>query len=223
MVNLDYLSSLIEKLRKEAIGEPRKIDEKQAYEYQDQSAKVVAVLKLVRAAHGISAMNLLCRAGLFIDFGAIARCVYDCTEEVYFLLKEFPKASGNVDKFVKSFFANTIDGYLSNETCPVPIKKIRSAAVRVLKGDQRTRTSMENVYKTFCGYVHANYSHIMEVYNGATYNFNLSGVPSVRERQMRMEHVELAANSVLHAAAFLSDTLGMTDFPLTLHEPEQSA
>jgi hypothetical protein len=223
MVNLDSLSSLVEKLRKEAIGEPRKIEEKQAYEYQDQSAKVVAVLKLVRAVHGVNAMNLLCCAGLFIDFGTIARCVHDCTEEVYFLLEEFPKTSGNVDKFVKSFFANTIDGFLSNQTPPVPTKKIRSAAVRVLKGDEGMRTRMENVYKAFCGYVHANYSHIMEVYNGSTYIFNLSGVPSITERQMRMEHVELAANSVLHAAAFISDTLGVTDFPLTLREPEQPA
>jgi hypothetical protein len=223
MMNLDYLSSLVEKLRKEAIGEPRKIEEKQAYEYQNQSAKVVAVLKLVRAAHGVNAMNLLCRAGLFIDFGAIVRCVYDCTEEVYFLLEEFPKASSNVDKFVKAFFANTIDGYLSNEIPPVPTKKIRSAAVRALKGDEGTRTRMENVYKAFCGYVHANYAHIMEVNNRGTYDFNLFGVPSIKERQMRMEHIELAANSVLHAAAFISDTLGVTEFPLTLREPEQSA
>jgi hypothetical protein len=222
-MNLDYLSSLVEKLRKEAIGEPRKIEEKQAYEYQDQSAKVVAVLKLVRAAHGINAMNLLCRAGLFIDFGAIVRCVYDCTEEVYFLLEEFPRASGNVDKFVKSFFATTIDGYLSNETPPVPRKKIRSAAVRVLKGDEGTRAGMENIYKTFCGFVHADYSHIMEVYNGGSYDFNVSGVPSVKERQKRMEHVAFAANAVLHTAAFISDTLGVTDFPLTLREPEQPA
>jgi hypothetical protein len=149
--------------------------------------------------------------------------VYDCTEEVYFLLEEFPKASSNIDKFVKCFFEHTIDGYLSTETPSVPTQKIRSAAVRVLKGNERTRTDMENIYKTFCGYVHANYSHIMEVYNGATYDFNLSGVPSVKERQMRMEHVELAANSVLHAAAFISDTLVVTEFPLTLRDSERRA
>ena len=93
--------------------------------------------------------------------------------------------------------------------------------MRVLKGDDGTRTRMENVYKAFCGYVHASYSHIMEVYNGATHDFNLAGVPSVKERQMRMEHVELAANAVLHAAAFTSGTLGLTDFPLTLRAPER--
>ena len=67
-MTIDPLCTLIERLRKEAIGEPTWIPEKQVYEYQDHSAKVVAVLKLIRAVHGINAINLLCRAGLFIDF-----------------------------------------------------------------------------------------------------------------------------------------------------------
>ena len=212
-MNLDYLSSLVEKLRKEAIGEPRKIEEKHAYEYQDQSAKVVAVLKIIRAAHGVNAMNLLCHAGLFIDFGAIIRCVNDCTEDVYFLLEKFPTTSSNVDRFVKSFFESTIDGYLLSEIPAVPRKKIRSAEVRVLKGrhDDETLRITENLYKTFCGYVHADYAHIMEVYEGKSRDFNLGGVPSEQQRQMRIEYVELAGESVLHAAAFIADTLGLKD------------
>lgn len=66
-------------------------------------------------------------------------------------------------------------------------------------------------YKTFCGYVHANYACIMEVYNGTTRDFNLAGVPSMRQRQMRMEHIEQAATSVLLAAAFIAHTLGLKD------------
>lgn len=212
-MNLDQVFVLIERLRKEAIGEPTWNAEKEVYEYQDHSAKVVAVLKITRAAHGVSALNLLCRSGLFIDFGAIIRCVNDCSEEVYFLLEEFPKTSGNVAQFVKSFFEGTIDGHLSNETPSVPTQKIRSAMVRVLKGrqDDATRTLVDNIYKTFCGYVHANYAHIMEVYNGATRDFNLAGVPSIQQRRLRMEHIELATNSILHAAAFVAHTLGLKD------------
>jgi hypothetical protein len=85
--------------------------------------------------------------------------------------------------------------------------------VRVLKGahDETTRQLIDRIYKTFCGYVHANHAHIMEVYNGGTCDFNLSGVPSPPQRQMRITHVVLAANSVLHAAAFVAHTLGMAD------------
>ena len=115
-MSLDKLRILIERLRKETIGEPRMIKEKQAFEYAEHSAKVVAVLKLIRSAHGLSAMDLLCRAGLFIDFGAIIRCISDCEAEVYFLLEGFPKTSSNVDKFVKAFFDSTVDEFLLHET-----------------------------------------------------------------------------------------------------------
>jgi len=212
-MKLDQLFVFAERLRKEAIGEPEWIAEKEAYEYQEQSARVVAVLKITRAAQGLTALTLLCGSGLFIDFGAIIRCVNDCAEEVYFLLEEFPNTSRHVDQFIKAFFENTIDGYLLNKTPSVERAKIRSAVVRVLKGshDEGTRRLMENIYKAFCGYVHANYAHIMEVYNGHSHDFNLTGVPSVQQRQMRMEHVELAANSVLHATAFAAHTLGLRD------------
>jgi hypothetical protein len=139
--------------------------------------------------------------------------VHDCVAEVYFLLENFPETSGNINRFVQAFFENTIDGYLSTETPSVPSNKIRNAKVRILKGghDEATRRLMDTIYTTFCGYVHANYAHIMEVYNGSTRDFNLAGVPSAQQRQMRMAHVEASATSVLHAAAFIARTLALND------------
>ena len=213
MMNLVQLSILVERLRKEAIGEPKWINQKCVYEYQDNSAKVVAVLKVVRAAQGVHTLALLCRSGMFIDFGVIIRCVFDCEAEVYFLLENFPNTSGKVDKFVKAFFASTIDGYLSSETHVVSTEKIRNAMVRILKGthDEEMQKTIDRVYKTFCGYVHANYAHVMEIYNGATDSFNTAGVPSEPQRRMRMEHTDVAAERVLHAAAFVAHTLGLKD------------
>ena len=129
------------------------------------------------------------------------------------MLERFPETSSAVDQFVKSFFESTIEKYLSMETASVPTKKIRNAMGRMLKGgqDEETRASIENVYKTFSGYVHANYSHIMEIYNGNTLDFNLAGVPSIGQRTIRMEVVELAAASVLHAAALIAHTLDLKD------------
>lgn len=95
-MKLEVLFALIEALRKEAIGEPEWVEEKGVFEYREQSIKVVAVLKLVRAAHGLSAIDVLCRSGLFIDAGAIMRCVSDCSDEVFFLLEEYPNASEHV-------------------------------------------------------------------------------------------------------------------------------
>ena len=52
-MKLNQLFNFVERLRKEAIGEPRWIVEKEVYEYLEGSAKTVAVLKLIRAAQGV--------------------------------------------------------------------------------------------------------------------------------------------------------------------------
>ena len=212
-MNLPQLFIFVERLRKEAIGDPKWIEETQVFEYEEHFAKVVAILKLVRGAQGVAALEMLCCRGLFIDLGAVFRCVLDCEAEIYFLLEQFPQTSSNVDQFVKSFFESTIEGHLFMEAHPVQTKKIRSAMVRVLKDshDNDTLARLQNIYKTFSGYVHANYSHIMEIYNGATCSFNLAGVPSMKQRAIRREAVGLAANSMLHAAAFIARTVHLTN------------
>jgi hypothetical protein len=210
-MDLDQLFRFVDRIRRETIGKPRWIAEKQVFEYRDNSVEVVAVLKLCRAAHGVSAMSLLCKAGLFIDMGAIARCVSDCADEIYFLLENYPSTSANVDKFVKAFFEHTIDKDLLAEGTPsVPTKKIRSAVVRIVKGqhDQVLYDLTEKIYRAFSSYIHANYAHIMEVYNGSTDDFNLRGVPSTSQRKMKIAQVSIAGDTVLNAAAFIARTLG---------------
>ncbi len=220
-MHLDQVFVLVERLRKEAIGEPKWLEDKRVYEYQEQSARVVAILKITRAAQGLPALVLLCSCGLFIDFGAIMRCVNDCAEDVYFLMEDLNNPSTHVDQFVKAFFESTIDDHLLKKTPSVQRDKIRSAVVRVLKDrqDEKTRRSMDNIYKTFSGYVHASYAHIMEIYNGHTQDFNLAGVPSIKQRQMRMEFIEQATDAVLHAAAFAAYRFGLNDL---LHDIVQS-
>ncbi len=75
----NLLASLIERLRAKSIGDPEWISSKKVFEYRVQSMEVVVVLKLVRAEQGIHALELLCHNGLFVDMGAIYRCVGDCT------------------------------------------------------------------------------------------------------------------------------------------------
>ena len=227
VMRLKQLLPLVERLRVEAIGEPVFNPETRAYAYLQQSPKVVAVLKIIRAAQGLSALNLLCRAGLFIDFGVAIRCINDCIDEVYFLLESYQKPSSNVQKFVTGFFESqmTPDGHLSQTTPAVETSKIRSARVRYLKDGQQddaTSKMLEGLYKTYSGYVHATHAQIMEVYGGPARNFNLAGIPSVAERQMRMEYVELEAKAVLRAASFVAHTLGLEEVHRDINAAEES-
>jgi hypothetical protein len=49
----------------------------------------------------------------------------------------------------------------------------------------------------------------METFGGAARNFNLAGIPSIEERQKRMEYVGLETNEILLAASFTAHTLGL--------------
>jgi hypothetical protein len=213
VMRLDQLLPLVERLRIEAIGTPDFVSETQAYVYREQSAKVVANLKIIRAAQGLNALKLLCQAGLFIDFAVTIRCISDCVEDVYFLMENYPQTSGNIDKFVKGFFESTmtVGGYGSQTTPAVERSKIRAARVRYLKGqhDDATSKMLEKLYKTYSGYVHANHAEIMEIYGGPARNFNLAGIPSAVERQKRMEYVEVLTDFVLRVTSLVAHTLGL--------------
>ena len=213
-MDLNILKSLTEKLRLEAIGEPEWVESKRVFEYSSQSIEVVTVLKVVRAVQGIHALDLLCRSGLFIDMGAIYRCVDDCNSEIYFLLENYPNQSNHVQKFVKAFFSTTIDSDLSAKTEYVLSKQIHNAVVRVISGmehDDITRERMLRVYKTFSGYTHANYCYIMEMYGGISSDFNMAGVPSAKQQDIRMKMVEQAYLSVLYSLCFIAQKLKLND------------
>jgi hypothetical protein len=54
----------------------------------------------------------------------------------------------------------------------------------------------------------------METFGGPAHNFNLDGIPSIAERQKRMEYVDLETDAVLRATSFVAHTMGLT----TLHQ-----
>jgi hypothetical protein len=215
-MDLPLLSSFIERLREESIGDPVWVTSKQVFEYSTQSVEVVAILKLVRAGQGVHALDLLCRNGLFVDMGAIYRCVGDCVDEVHFLLEKYPEQSGNVRKFVEAFFSTTIDGHLVTEKEPVSSKKIHAAMVRSITGkvqNEAIHKRLSNVYVTFSGYTHANYAHIMQMFGGPSQSksFNISGIPDRQEIEANMRLVQAAYTSVLLAIAYTAQKLGQIE------------
>jgi hypothetical protein len=63
-----------DELRKQAIGEPVWVPDKHVYEYSDESPKVAAVLKPIRMAEGVVALNMLRVNGLFVDRLSLDAC-----------------------------------------------------------------------------------------------------------------------------------------------------
>ena len=128
---------------------------------------------------------------------ALYRCVNDCHEEITFLLERYPEQSGHVKQFIKHFYGN-------QDTPSVQKKKIRSAHVRLLTGqdnDNGTTEMSKKVHTTFCGYIHANYLNIMQSYGGTLPNmsFNLLGVPSGTEKEWQMRLAEESYKSIIYS------------------------
>jgi hypothetical protein len=213
MNKLYQIQRWTEALQRKVIGEPQWIKEKATFEYPEVTVEVVSILKLTRAVQSLKSLELLCSNGLFIDMGTIYRCVADCISEIYFLLEKYPEKSSLVEKFIANFSQATIDRHLAPGTEQVLSKKVHNAMARVLsksENNHQVQETIKRIYKTFSGYVHANYSHIMQVYGGSGGNlsFNLGGVPSDSQKLVHFQLVDQTIISVQQVIAFMAGTFG---------------
>lgn len=216
MSRFSQIQHWTEALQRKVIGDPFWVQEKNAFEYSEVTVEVVSILKLVRAVQSLKTLELLCKNGLFIDMGTIYRCVADCISEIYFLLETYPKKSSNVEKFIENFSKTTIDNYLDPGIESVLANKIHNAMARALTNsanDHQIQETIKCIYKTFSGYIHSNYSHIMGIYGGSTGNlsFNLDGVPSDNQKQSHYQLVEQVEFSLQHVIAFMARTFQQTE------------
>lgn len=183
--------------------------------YEKVTAKHVAFLKAVRAIHSLHSLPLLYQRGLFIDAGTIVRCITDCLNEIHFLLEDYPQTNASVDKFVRHFEATLL---IRDDEKPsaVSSRKIHSARARILQNHANfngCRNSIRRIYETFCGYVHSNYPHIMEIYGGPPNDrrFHTAGVSSSKEKGKYTVLIEEIIKDAQLTLAFMALKLNLTD------------
>lgn len=215
-MNLEKLNLLIEELRSCTVGDPVLQDHNGGFEYEQETLELAVILKLVRAAQALNSVHLLCRHGLFVDMGALYRCGLDANREVLFMLENYPKTSKHVDQFLKEFFSRKLDTHLESEEPTVETKKIHNAVVRFITGreqDEHYRQMVVNSHKTFCGYVHASYCHILQMFGGphGQHSFNISGIRSDEQYRLNHELVQTFFDTTVHTAAITSRHFGRPD------------
>jgi len=212
MATLEQVQYWLEELERNRIDLPRWNKEKLVFEYDNVTVEVVAFLKLVRAVQSLRSLQVLCENGLFIDFFTIIRCITDCLNEVYFLLETYPDQSSSVKKFIANFRETTIDGHLCPSTDVVESKKIQNSRARAISKDATfniAQASIRRIFKTFSGYIHSNYSHIMQIYGGRLPNlkFQLSGVPSHAQKLQHSKFIGEMVNMAALTIAFMAQKL----------------
>lgn len=190
---------------------PQWVEQKHVFEYSTVSVEVVAYLKAVRATQSLKSIRLLLEQGLVIDFYTIGRCILDCVTEIDFLLETYPEVSETVEKFLQNFRESTIDDPLEEGADVVPSKKIRNASARVRAERGYTtfdqaKASLDKSYKRFSGYVHGQYSHIMEIYGGPPNerSFKVNGITSERRKADYLIWIGELDEMVIHSMAFMA-------------------
>jgi hypothetical protein len=200
------------------------------FEYGEVDAKHVAFLKAVRAVSSLHSLPILYEKGLFIDAGTIVRCIMDCLNEIYFLLEKYPDTTPQAKKFIEHFKSTAFNS--EQQTPPaVHSQKIHNAKVRLL--EKGANFSFENIqsmirrtYKTFSGYVHSNYPHVMEIYGGPNNErkFHTAGVPSLSERNKYNELIFEVYKMTRNTLGFFAQKLELYEISAEIIEScEQDA
>lgn len=181
--------------------------------YEKITVKHVAYLKAVRAVSSLHSLSLLYKKGLAIDGGTILRCLFDCLNEIYFLLENYPDTSVTVDKHVRHFESTSLISKIER-TETIISKKIHSAHARVYKEQLNfsdCRNSIRKIFEIFSGYVHSNYPHIMEIYGGDDLTFHIRGVSSPKKITEFTALFEGAIGSTETSLGFMAMKLGLSE------------
>lgn len=157
---------------------------------------LLSFLKCIRAVSALNASVVLLRNGFVQEVGAQCRCIDEFCEDVLFLatpLGEDGRYSVEQSRLVEEFFQEEFPedpGPLmqSQPRNRVPRDKVRAGIARI-QGMPINPSDTNRLYRvlgrTFSGYVHGAYVHIMEMYGGPTldrcrfHTSGMSGTPRV--------------------------------------------
>jgi|CXWL01.1.fsa_nt_gi hypothetical protein len=145
--------------------------------HEIKSDLLMSYLKCLRAISSLNAALILLRSGFIQEVGALCRCIDEFCEDVHYLatpLGEEGKYSQDQQRLVEEFFQEEFLDSNSPllEVAPrnrVSRDKVRAGIARIQGqpiNPHDTNHLFRTIDKSFSGYVHGAYVHIMEMYVG---------------------------------------------------------
>ncbi|MEQ1935638.1 MAG: hypothetical protein ABL962_17410 [Fimbriimonadaceae bacterium] len=179
----------------------------ETWRHKEKTALLASYLKCVRIAGTLNACLALLQVGHVQEVYALCRGVEEAGEDITFLAiskphdKSVPKNQARLvaEFFQEEFVADSVKRFLvSSKRDRVPRKTIHAAMARstVSHDPNRLQVAISTVHRTFSGFVHGAYGHIMDMFNGQQYRMKgLVGTPRILECE------ELLASYVYRAIA----------------------
>jgi len=198
------------------------------YRYDDPDHRVFALLRCVRLASGFRAALLLIREGHCQETGVILRTLVEFCHDLDLVFAPL------VDEESAHLAERKVEEYFSDETRPVenlladtkkppsmPRRKVYGAIGRSLAphDPHRYRQISRVLEDVYSGYVHGNYPHTMELYNGRAQQFETSGVPARIDEWLTS--IALVVHPTLNNFAMLALDLGLSQLDARLISQRQ--
>lgn len=156
------------------------------WRYAERSVEQALIQKLARNISSLHAIDVLLLHGLLQEQGAMHRVLDELHEDVTFLSTALinDELTPRHHEYLAAFYAEEMHDHSSPAAQPpkpntVERKKIRAYAIRELGGAVDPSTAAAagaSISRGYSGYIHAGSSQTMEMYEGQSARFHVSGI-----------------------------------------------
>jgi len=223
----DYLQSVLARLEQEysfmadAFDPPVMVTQGSAswFRYRKQSDSLLCFLKGVKLVSTLNAALVLLRHGYVQEVGALGRMADDFFNEIMFFIQtaDGPAPTRDHERFFTEFFQEEFEdpddplGSSKNRD-NVPRRKIFAAFGQLAKehlNPSDAQNTLTTIHRTFSGYVHGAYPHIMELFGNQPSRFHMTGMlGTTRISEWRQQFVIYLYRAIM-ASVFVSRKLGL--------------
>jgi len=193
------------------------------FRFKKPAIREYAVLQCIRIVSGLRAILHLLSKGYFQEVGVIARRLVEFLHNLDFVLEGFINAESvpQIKERVRQYFSEctrTTEELMNapKKRSAFPRKKVYVAIGRLLGGNNPHRfrqiaKALEDVYS---GYVHGNYPHIMEMYNGAKLEFTTSG--ATQKIPEWLHYTTLIVHPILNQFSTIASAFNLDELEIML-------
>ena len=226
---IELLLTYIEPLQKaldvflSKIDSPEFIKEEKwhGYRYNRPSPRIFQILKCVRIVSGFNAGVHLLSKGFVQEVGVLNRTIFEFLHDIDFIQAgiDTGKFTQSQKEMLDSFFAGEIrsakDLMDTHKKQPgVSRKKVYAELGRLLKPDDpdRIQRIVKTLEEAYSGYIHGQYPHIMELYNGYTRTFHTKGMLGTPRIPEHTGELARTLHQALNQFAAIASSWDLQDF-----------
>jgi hypothetical protein len=173
-----------------------------------QDDLLLSFLKAVKIASHNNACIVLLNAGFIQEVYALCRMIDEAGEDIQFMAAPLGESGPSDDqrRFIDEFFQEEFDKpddplASAQKRARVSRRSIHAAVSRIPaegRNPSRTQALAQTLYKTFSGFIHGAYVHIMELFGGNPGRFHTRGMLGTpRMQECLHNHVNYVYRSLL--------------------------